>query len=93
MSYSTQAKLARDHEMILRVAACAATQHVKNPEQWAWEHAWALSAEPGWDAAYAYAIDTGNEHPGDAGDVINDSMILSGVQAVIAADVPATTGE
>lgn len=86
MSYNTQAQLSRDSELIIRCAACAATQDIDKPEQWAWDHQWKLSAQPGWDAAYSYAIDTGVQHPGSQAGVISDAMILSGVQAIIAAE-------
>lgn len=86
MSYTTQAQLAGDNEMIVRVTACAATQGIKTPETWAWDHKWQLSAQPGWDEAYAYAIDTGVQHPGSQISVITDAQILSAVQAIIAAE-------
>lgn len=56
MSYRTQAQLAKDFDILERVTACAATQLVADPATWASSHQWHLSAEPGWDAAYAYAI-------------------------------------
>lgn len=80
MSYSTQAKLARDNALLDRVTACAATQGKADPTSWAYAHQWKLSAEPGWDDAYAYAIAAGTDNPGDDGGVITDAMILSAVQ-------------
>jgi hypothetical protein len=85
MSYRTQAILARDPQLIERVSACAATQNVSDPSGWAWSHQWELSAEPGWDAAYAYALDTNVVDPGNSEVVINDSMILAAVQAMLSA--------
>lgn len=78
-----------------RVTACAATQDITDPASWAWTHQWKLSAEPGWDAAYAYAIDTGVVEPGNSEVVINDQMILSAVQAMLTAEEapPAEPGE
>jgi len=86
MSYTTQAQLSNDSELIIRVAACAATQNIKQPETWAWDRKWELSAQPGWDESYAYAINTGVEHPGSQNTVISDAQILAGVQAIIAAE-------
>lgn len=82
MSYRTQAALARDQHIVERVTACAATQEIPNPSQWAWSHQWTFSAQPGWDAAYAYAVNTGVVDPGNSESVITDGMILSAVQAV-----------
>lgn len=74
--------MARDNALLLRIAACAATQAVENPERWAWDQSWAFSAQPGWDAAYTYALNSGNESPGDDEGVITDAMILSACQAI-----------
>lgn len=89
MSYQTQAILARDNDIILRLAACAATQNIENPEQWAWNRSWKFSAQSGWDTAYAAAIKANTENPGKSETIITDSMILKAVQAVIAAEKPA----
>lgn len=82
MSYSTQALMARDNALLLRVTACAADEGIANPETWAWSHQWELSAQPGWDAAYAYAITAENPNPGDDSGVVTDAMILSAVQSI-----------
>lgn len=86
MSYNTQALLARDPDLIIRAAACAATQNVPDPETWAWRRQWQFSSQPGWDEAYAYAIASGSELPGKQESVITDNMILSAVQSIIAAE-------
>lgn len=86
MSYRTQALLASDVNLIARVTACAATQNVEGPLRWAWEHNWKLSSEPGWDAAYSYALNVGTVDPGNAEGVITDGMILSSVQAFVNAE-------
>lgn len=83
MSYTTQAQLARDSDLIIRAAACAATQNIPDPETWAWRHQWQFSAQPGWDAAYAYAIASGTDFPGKQDSVITDSMILAAVQSIM----------
>lgn len=84
MSYNTQAALAVDDALRNRVAACAATQGVPGPLQWADAHLWRLSGEPGWDDAYSYAIAAGNARPGYDEGVITDAMILAAVQAILA---------
>lgn len=81
VSYATQALLAQDIDMRFRIAACAATQGVADtPLYWADAHAWQLAAAPGWDDAYAYALNLGNPRPGNDGGVITDGMILAAVQ-------------
>lgn len=86
MTYKTQADLARDQDILVRIAACAATQGVPDPESWAWKRLWAFSARPGWDDAYSYAVATGKTPPGLQEDVITDQMILDAVKAVILAE-------
>lgn len=83
MSYATQSLLSQDADMWNRVAACAATQQIEDAFHWANQNMWALAATPGWDEAYAYAINTNIERPGWADTTITDIMILSGVQARI----------
>lgn len=78
--------MARDNALLLRVTACAADENIDNPETWAWSRQWQLSATPGWDGAYAYAIAANIPNPGDDGGVITDGMILSGVQALRATE-------
>ena len=80
MSYLTQAKLAADQSIILRVTACAVSEGVEDPGFWAQQHAWQLSAQPGWDAAYASAVAAKNPAPGADEAAISDGMILSAVQ-------------
>lgn len=83
ISYSTQAKLARDQGLTDRVTACAASEKHADPVKWAFDHRWELSAEPGWDDAYAYAVRNGITNPGDDEGVITDGMILSAVQMLL----------
>jgi hypothetical protein len=66
-----------------RISACASTQSVSDPENWAIKYRWELSAQPGWDAAYAAAIENNLPDPGSRSDVITDGMILSAVQVLI----------
>jgi hypothetical protein len=83
MSYNTQAALAVDSDLRNRVAACAATQGVPSPVQWADAHLWALSGSPGWDAAYAYAVAAGKPRPGYEESAVTDAMILAAVQPMV----------
>lgn len=80
MSYRTQALLAEDAFITTRVTACAAREGENDPRRFALENKWKLSAQPGWDEAYSYAIDTGVANPGNEEGVINDAMILAAVQ-------------
>jgi hypothetical protein len=90
MSYRTQAQMAEDQHLLTRITACAATQGLTDPHTWAWSHRWKLSAEPGWDAAYAYALAALNDNPGNDEGVITDGQILSAVQMILApAEAPA----
>lgn len=82
MSYRTQAVLAYDQQFLTRVTACVAREGESRPENWAPEHRWELSAQPGFDESYSYAIDTGVVDPGNNEGVINDSQILAAVQAL-----------
>lgn len=87
MSYLVQSDLAEDAYLTRRIAACAATQRITNPEAWAREHRWELSSQPGWVDAYKYAIDSGDEEPGANEGAVTDGMILSAVQ-LLAGIVP-----
>lgn len=82
MTYYTQSLLAADQNILLRATACAANEGEPNAQGWAWEHAWHLSAQPGWDAAYESAIAAEIPDPGREGSVISDPMILAAVQAI-----------
>ncbi len=82
MSYLTQSILAEDEHLMRRVTACAAMEGIHSPDGWAYAHRWELSAQPGWDAAYASAIAGGIEHPGRDEGVIPDAWILTAVQQI-----------
>lgn len=87
MSYSSQAKLAQDPDLLERIAACTATQGIRQPVGWAYDRQWQLSAQPGWSEAYEYALTISVDSPGKQENVISDTMILSAVQAIIADDL------
>lgn len=82
MSYLTQAALADDEWLLRRVTACAVLEGIPSPDGWAYQHRWELSAQPGWDAAYEYAVNSKVERPGADGGVIQDAQILAAVQAL-----------
>ena len=86
MSYRTQAVMAQDNYLLLRITACAAGEGIDTPRRWAGERNWVFSAQPGWDASYAYAIATNVQDPGNSEVVITDGQILSAVQAVVNAE-------
>lgn len=85
MSYLAQARLASDSDLLARVTACAATEATPAPDEWAYRHRWVLSAQPGWAAAYASALESEVGAPGADASVISDAMILSAVQSITAA--------
>lgn len=93
MSYLTQAKLAQDHEIVPRIAACVTVEtDVPDPQFWVQGRMWQFSALPGWADAWSSALASGVEHPGVDESVITDGDILSGVQSIRsaeAADEPA----
>lgn len=83
MSYNTLAALAIDGDLRDRIAACAATQGIDSPLQWADSRLWSFASAPGWDAAYAYAIASNIPRPGHDEGVITDAMILAAVQPLV----------
>lgn len=85
MSYKTQALLTQDNSLINRIIACASLERIPDAVTWVYSNRWALSAQPGWDAAYASALAANpSAIPGDNEAVITDGMILSAVQAMYA---------
>lgn len=92
MSYKIQADMADDGHLSRRVIACAATENVDSPEQWAYINRWPLYSQPGWVDAYAAAVEAGVEHPGEDENAITDGMILDAVQAINTPETPSTSG-
>jgi len=82
MSYLTQAQIADDQTMRVRVASCAAQQGITDagldPDTWAREWCRVWAAAPGWDAAWEAS---GSEQPG--ADAVEDAQILSQVQSMM----------
>lgn len=69
-----------------RVAACAAQQQAPgDPWAWQYENRYQWAAAPGWGAAWASALASGNPDPGKDPAVITDGMILTQVQAMLGA--------
>jgi hypothetical protein len=88
MSYLAQAAMAQNAMLFNRVAQCAASESIENPDQWTSENRRQWSASPGWDAAWssALAAHEGDQtyDPGMDEAVITDAMILSEVQSLSA---------
>ena len=84
MAYSDQALLSIDQDFTNRLAACAAVEVTlgdQQPVDWAVRNRWAIAAAPGFADAYASALASGVERPGNDPAVISDAQILSAVQA------------
>ena len=90
MSYKSVASMAESYSLSRRITAGAATEGIPSPEQWTQMNRWEVAAQPGWDAAWDSAVASGNPDPGSDESVITDGMILSGIQAVVAANTPPT---
>ena len=77
--------MAKDEDLIMRIAACAATEGVSlNPTAWADTHRQRLIASTGWAEAYQSAIADENPAPGEDPSVITDEMILAAVNEHVA---------
>jgi hypothetical protein len=80
--------MAQDYALTQRITAAAAKESIDRPDQWAQQNRWEVASQPGWDGAWESAVAGGIENPGMNDAVITDGMILSGVQAVVAANTP-----
>ncbi len=91
MTYKQIAIMAEDEDLLKRNAGCIATQSnyevpaglYPSPPAIASHIRWECAGQPGWGAAYEYAINSNVERPGNDEAVITDGMILSAVQAVL----------
>ena len=91
MAYTDIAELAGDIDFLARINAAYAVETLDDianlnyvyPESWSQLHAWAIAAQPGYGAAYAYAKANGVADPGKNPAVITDAQITSGVQSVL----------
>ena len=86
--YFTQAVIADDVYMRMRVSSCAAQEGCAedsgiHPDDWTrdWRKVWAAS--PGWDLAWESAQAGGMQDIGLRSDVVTDGMILSQVQSMM----------
>jgi len=90
MSYQTVLEIANNSTLTMRIAACAASEDIPDPQTWASARKWEFASQPGWGATWAYAKDsaTVNHNPdiGAREDVIGDAEILAAVQSVKAAE-------
>ncbi|MCS3426735.1 hypothetical protein [Leucobacter aridicollis] len=84
MSFYTQALIAADQDIVLRVTACAARERVQDPHSWTAQRMWEFSAQPGWREKYASALASGVQDPGRDEWVITDADILAAVQSILA---------
>jgi hypothetical protein len=88
MTYKSVADMAENFALSRRITAGAAKESVDNPQGWTQLFRWEVASQPGWDAAWDSAVAGGDTDPGNNEAVITDAMILSGVQAVITANMP-----
>jgi hypothetical protein len=82
MAYADISLLAADSDFTMRVSACAATESIDDPYNWASLHSWDMAAMPGFGDKYASAIAANVERPGWDASVISDAEILSAVQSL-----------
>lgn len=83
--------MARDYGLIMRIAACAASEGIADrPESWADDRRIRFMASPGWAEAYSSCE---CEKPGECETSITDGMILSVVRDVITAEAVPETPE
>jgi hypothetical protein len=85
MSFATINRCAADQAFVGRVNACIAGEGRNNPTAVVGLVIWPVSAASDIEAAYASALAADNPDPGGDEAVITDQMILSHVQAALAA--------
>lgn len=87
MNYNAIADMSQSNSLRSRVTACAAESGKPDPSTWSGSRMWQISASPGWNEAWANAVDNlnVNQNPdiGARTDVITDAMILAAVQAAV----------
>ena len=96
MSYTSISACAVDPEFINRVTACIAQETRQGAAQPAQPSTLSMASSIIWnvasasdiEAAYSYALDIGNAHPGGDPTVISDQMILSAVQPLLPQQTP-----
>lgn len=88
MSYSSIYANASDAAFTNRLMACVAQEGAENPAGASSSLVWAVVTHSDIEAAYASALAGSNPNPGGDETVITDQMILSAVQAELAAQTP-----
>jgi hypothetical protein len=87
MSLHTINEMRNSESLLARVTAAASKAGVLTADQWSSDQMLTIVSAPGWDTAWAYAVDTYNVNlnpdTGARDDVINDGMITAEVQARI----------
>jgi len=91
MSYTSIVQMASSATLAARISAAAADEGQADPVGWTSRNIWAIVAsDQGWSDAWDYALanatDDDNPDTGARPGVINDSMILTVVQAMLAAE-------
>lgn len=91
MSLAAQAKMVNDDGLLGRIAAAASILGVREAMLWSVNHAWLITAQPGWSERYAEA--SKNDEPVESAawygvhginpDVIPDEWIMSAVATVL----------
>lgn len=88
MAYQSVVEMASSQSLLARIVAAAAGEGVAEPLAWAQANVWQVVSEPGWADAWAYAVETANDDvnpdTGKRPGVINDTMVLGAVQALLA---------
>jgi hypothetical protein len=84
MSYHSGWSLAQDQDFMNRVGFCAEVEGLGF--DWGIENRMKIAASPGFAEAYESAVINEVPNPGRDQAVISDAQILSGVQAVAAAE-------
>lgn len=91
MSYLTVSAISADAAMRSRVAAAYAVEQngsaAVGAENWAYTNAYWWASAPGWADKWDYALNTGNDSPGDDASVITDADILAQVQGMLVSGV------
>ena len=87
MAYADVAALTGDYDFTLRTQACYATEPGSDPSgtkpaEWTAAHIWQMASQPGFGDAYASALASGVERPGNDPSVISDAQILAAVQSI-----------
>jgi hypothetical protein len=79
--------LAADNDFALRTTAAYAVESEsgshEDPPTWQAQHSWDMAAQPGFGDAYASALASGVQRPGQDPAVISDAQISAAVQSLL----------